>query len=54
MLGMNLTDGAHRVVITVEPYPDFDPNPSGVAVLGASIPAGTRVGTELTLENIAQ
>lgn len=53
-LGMNIADGEHRVVITVEPYPDFDPNPSGVAVLAARIPAGTMVGTELTLENVAQ
>ncbi len=53
-LGHDLADGGHNVVITVEPYPDTDPNPSGVAVLRVNIPAGTAVGTELTFENIAQ
>lgn len=53
-LGHDLADGGHKVVITVEPYPDSDPNPSGVVVLKASIPAGTTVGTELNLENDAQ
>lgn len=53
-LGQNLADGSHNVVITVEPYPDFDPNPSGVGVLRVNIPTNTAVGTELTLENIAQ
>ena len=53
-LGHDLADGGHNVVITVEPYPDSDPNPSGVAVLKVNIPAGTTVGTELNLENIAQ
>lgn len=53
-LGQDLADGGHNVVITVEPYPDSDPNPSSAAVLRANIPAGTSVGTELTLENIAQ
>ena len=52
--GQNLTDGSHNVVITVEPYPDMDPNPSGVFVLRATIPAATKVGTELVLENIAK
>lgn len=53
-LGQDLADGGHNIVITVEPYPDSDPNPSGVAVLRVNIPAGTTVGTELNLENIAQ
>ena len=53
-LGHNLVDGGHNIVITVEPYPDSDPNPSGVAVLRVNIPADTAVGTELTLENITQ
>lgn len=53
-LGHDLADGGHNIVITVEPYPDSDPNPSGVAVLRANIPTGTGVGTELSLENIAQ
>lgn len=52
-LGQNLSDGGHNIVITVEPYPDSDLNPSGVAVLRANIPAGTTVGTELNFENIA-
>jgi hypothetical protein len=51
--GQDLVDGGHNIVITVEPYPDSDPNPSGVAVLRVNIPAETSVGTELTLENIA-
>lgn len=53
-LGQNLVDGGHNVVITVEPYPDSNPNPSGVAVLRVNIPENTAVGTELTLENISQ
>ncbi len=53
-LGQDLADGGHNIVITVEPYPDSDPNPSGVAVLRAKIPASTTVGTEIVLENIAQ
>lgn len=53
-LGHNIADGGHNIVITVEPYPDTDANPSGVAVLKVNIPAETTVGTELTLENIAQ
>lgn len=53
-LGQDLADGGHNIVITVEPYPDSDPNPSGFAVLRGNIPAGTAVGTELNLENIAQ
>lgn len=51
--GLDLTDGGHNIVITVEPYPDSDPNPSGVVVLKANIPAGTAVGTEIKLENVA-
>ncbi len=53
-LGQDLTDGGHNIVITVEPYPDSDPNPSGVAILRVNIPEGIAVGTELSLENIAQ
>lgn len=53
-LGQNLVDGGHNIVITVEPYPDTDPNPSGVAVLRVNIPVDTAVGTELVLENIAK
>lgn len=53
-LGHDLADGGHNIVITVEPYPDSDPNPSGVGVLRVNIPAGTTVGTELNLENISQ
>lgn len=53
-LGHDLADGGHNVVITVEPYPDFDPNPSGLVVLKASIPKNAIVGTELTFANIAQ
>lgn len=53
-LGQNLVDGGHHIVITVEPYPDSDPNPSGIAVLRVTIPAETSVGTELTLENISE
>lgn len=53
-LGQDLADGGHHIVITVEPYPDSDPNPSGVAVLRLTIPAGATVGTKLIFENIAQ
>lgn len=53
-LGQDLSDGGHNIVITVEPYPDSDPNPSGVVVLRAHIPEGTAVGTELILENTAK
>ncbi len=53
-LGQDLVDGGHNVVVTVEPYPDSDPNPSGVGVLRVNIPEDTMIGTELTLENIAQ
>lgn len=52
-LGEVLTDGNHLVVVTVEPYPDFDLNPSNIAVLRASIPVDAGVGMELTLENVA-
>lgn len=53
-LGSDLTDGAHIVVITIEPYPDMDPNPSGVAILKAAIPSMAAPGTEVVFENIAQ
>jgi hypothetical protein len=53
-LGQDLVDGGHDIVITIEPYPDSDPTPSGVAVLKVNIPADTEAGTELTLESIAQ
>ncbi len=53
-LGQDLSDGQHLVVVTVEPYPDSDPNPSGVVVLKAEIPAGTMVGTELMLQSVSQ
>jgi hypothetical protein len=53
-LGHDIADGGHKIVITVEPYPDSSPGPSGVGVLRVAIPAGTMVGTELTFENIAQ
>jgi hypothetical protein len=53
-LGHDISDGGHNIVITVEPYPDTDPAPSGVAVLRARIPVGTQVGSILTLENIVQ
>lgn len=53
-LGQNLVDGGHNIVVTVEPYPDLSPNPSGVVVLRANIPENTSVGTEITLENISQ
>ncbi|MBK7845062.1 MAG: anti-sigma factor [Bdellovibrionales bacterium] len=53
-LGHNLADGGHNVVITVEPYPDFDPNPSGLAVLKVKIPEDSAAGAELTFDNIAQ
>jgi hypothetical protein len=53
-LGQDLVDGGHNIVITIEPYPDTDPNPSGQAALKVNIPADTEVGTQLTLENIAQ
>ncbi len=53
-LGQDLVDGGHHVVITVEPYPDVDANPSGVGVLRVDIPEGTALGTELTFINIAQ
>lgn len=52
-LGHNLVDGGHVVVITAEPYPDTDPNPSGVVVLSADIPAETAVGTEIQLQQPA-
>lgn len=52
--GHDIADGGHNVVITVEPYPDSDINPSGVAILKANIPADASVGTEIKLENIAQ
>jgi hypothetical protein len=52
-LGQDLADGSHKIVITVEPYPDSDPNPSGVGVLRVDIPAGAMPGTSLMLENIA-
>ncbi|MGE4131578.1 MAG: hypothetical protein AB7F86_08050 [Bdellovibrionales bacterium] len=52
-LGSDLADGGHRLVITVEPYPDSDPNPSGIALLGVTIPENTAVGTVLQLQNLA-
>ena len=53
-LGEDITDGSHTIVITIEPYPKTGPNPSGVVVLKVVIPAGTKAGTELQLENVAQ
>ncbi len=53
-LGHNIVDGGHHIVITVEPYPDNDPNPSSVAILRASIPADTAVGSELSFQNISK
>lgn len=52
-LKQDLADGGHKIVITVEPYPDSDPNPSSVVVLHGDIPAGVSVGTEITLTNVA-
>lgn len=54
MLKNNITDGSHVVVITVEPYPDMDANPSSEVVMRVAIPENTMVGTELMLENVAQ
>jgi hypothetical protein len=51
-LGSDITDGSHNVVITIEPYPDMDMNPSGVVVLKANIPAETKMGTQINLENV--
>ena len=53
-VGQSITDGGHIVVVTVEPYPDTDPNPSGFVVLRGSIPEDVMVGTEITLANVAQ
>jgi hypothetical protein len=53
-LGHNLVDGGHNVVVTVEPYPDSDPNPSGLAVLKVNIPRETAPGKELVFDNMAQ
>lgn len=50
-LGQDITDGGHHVVVTIEPYPDSDPSPSGVVVLRVTIPEATQVGTVLTLES---
>ena len=52
-LGHDLADGGHKIVVTVEPYPDSDPSPSAVAVLRVQIPSGAAVGTELVFENVA-
>lgn len=51
-VGSNLVDGSHTVVITIEPYPDMDANPSGHAVLRGNIPANASVGTEIVLESV--
>lgn len=53
-LGDNLADGGHSIVITVEPYPDTDPNPSSFLVLETKIPPGIAVGSELQFENISK
>ena len=53
-LGSDLADGSHLLVVTIEPYPDSDPNPSAEAVLRTMIPSGATVGTELTLQNVAK
>ena len=50
----DIADGAHKVAITVEPYPDSDPAPSDIVVLAVSIPKDAHVGSELTLINVAQ
>lgn len=37
-LGQDLADGKQSIVIIVEPYPESDPNPSGIVVLRVSQP----------------
>jgi hypothetical protein len=48
-----LDDGIHSVVVTVEPYPDYDPAPSAIKILKGDIQAGAPGMTSLPLNNIA-
>ena len=49
-----LDDGIHAIVVTVEPYPDFDPAPFAIKPLMAKIEKGAPGMTLLEMENIAR
>lgn len=46
-----LNDGQHVVVISVEPFPDFDPRPFTLKILASDIANNAPVGTLLNIEN---
>ena len=48
-----LDDGIHAVVVSVEPYPDYDPAPYALKVLMAGVYANAPGMTPLALENIS-
>lgn len=51
MLGFT-KGGIHAAVVTVEPYPDFDPAPYAIKILKKDIAQGTQGMSPLALEPI--
>lgn len=49
-----LDDGIHAAVITIEPYPDFDPAPYVLKVLKREISSGAPGMTPLKFENVSE
>ncbi|MCB0384508.1 MAG: hypothetical protein KDD43_03875 [Bdellovibrionales bacterium] len=48
-----LDDGIHAIVVTVEPYPDFDPAPYAIKILMAGVYANAPGMTPMMLNNIS-
>ena len=48
-----LDDGTHAIVITVEPYPDYDPNPSSIKILKADVDMFAVGMRSIFLDNIS-
>ena len=48
-----LDDGIHSIVLTVEPYPDYDPAPFSLKILSEGIYSGAPKMKLMSLENIS-
>lgn len=46
-----LNDGHHAIVVTVEPYPDFDPAPFSIKILESEVETTTPGRMSVPLEN---
>jgi hypothetical protein len=49
-----LDDGIHAIVVSVEPYPDYDPAPFAIKPLMGKIEAGSAGMTLLGMDNISE